>query len=117
METHAFDRISNDIANFHVRYGDKISCLIVRDMNSRTGESKDYVENDNTGYVPVPDDYIENDDVPHITSCGKKVPDEYGHKLIDLCKTYMSLFTSILKYMCYTWYTVKTIQIQFYIVL
>ena len=87
VETHAFDRISNDIANFHVRYGDKFSCLIVGDMNSRTGESKDYVENDNTGYVPVPDDYTEDDDVPHRTSCDKKAPDEYGHKLIDLCKT------------------------------
>ena len=35
----------------------------------------------------------------------------------DSFHLYMSLFTSILKYMCYTWYTVKTIQIQFYIVL
>ena len=29
VETHAFYRISDDIANFHVRYGDKFSCLIV----------------------------------------------------------------------------------------
>ena len=61
--------------------------LIIGDMNSRTDESKDYVENENTRYVPVPDNYTEDDDVPHRTSCDKKAPDEYGHKLIDLCKT------------------------------
>ena len=55
VETHAFDNIINVITNFHVQYVEKMSCLIVGERNSRTGESKDYVENDNTGYVPVPD--------------------------------------------------------------
>lgn len=87
IETHVFDKISEDLADFDERYGDSCQYMIVGDMNARTGEHKDYVDHDNTNYVPVPEDCEVDDDVPLRVSCDKKAPDEYGHKLLDLCKT------------------------------
>ena len=87
IETHVFDQINNDLADFHGRYGDNCQYMIVGDMNARTGEYKDYVDHDELNYIPVPEDYEVDEDVPARVSCDKKAPDEFGYKLLDLCKT------------------------------
>ncbi len=86
VEIHVFDQINSDLAHYCAEYGDNCQFMIVGDMNARTGEHKDFVDYEDQNYVPVPEDYRVDDDVPDRVSQDKKAPDEYGHKLLDLCK-------------------------------
>ena len=87
LEMHVFDRINSDIADFQTQFGEQCQFVIAGDMNARTGEYLDYVNHEEQHYVPLPNDYHADDDLPNRTSCDKKTSDEYGHKLLDLCKS------------------------------
>ena len=68
-------------------YGDECKFHIVGDLNARTGEMNDFIENDDVSYLPVPDDYIMEDSLIKTRANKDKVMNNAGKNLIELCKT------------------------------
>ena len=82
-----FDSLLLDIAN----YSDQGIVVLAGDLNSRVGESSDFVENDSLPegiYNNVSDvvTYI-NDIALPIRKSEDKICNTFGRKLIDLCKS------------------------------
>ena len=79
-----YNAIITDMAQFDVIYNCEF--LVCGDFNSRTALSPDYVLNDNSSHIPLPDDYIADDQSVIPRQNSDKVINNNGRKLIDMCK-------------------------------
>ena len=79
------DRISLDMAEIINRNGDETYFLVCGDMNARTRTLPDYVENDHSKHVPVPDDYVE-DVIPEPRHNMDKTINTQSRHFIEFCK-------------------------------
>ena len=84
VDTSVFDRLCDDIALFQSQHNFECSFIICGDMNARTKELPDMVLDDNSLYVPLPDDYVLDDYLPR--SSQDKSSNANGTLLLDFCK-------------------------------
>jgi hypothetical protein len=86
-DTDFFDRLLLDIAQFRISFGNCVDIFVSGDFNARTADRPDYVSQEDTVYVPLPDDYIVDHDVTPRTSMDTKAPNAHGYSLLDMCKS------------------------------
>ena len=79
-----YNAIITYMAQFDVKYNCEF--LVCGDFNSRTALLPDYVLNDNSSHIPLPDDYIADDQSVIPRQNSDKVINNNGRKLIDMCK-------------------------------
>ena len=60
--------------------------ILMGDLNSRTSNLPDYIQNDDTVYTPTPNMY-KPDDIPKMRLNSDLKVCDFGHKLIALCQT------------------------------
>jgi hypothetical protein len=77
-----FALVSQDLA----KYSNMGKCIILRDFNARTKTSADYIEHDSHKFDYLTPDYI-NDTPMYRRNMDLHVIDNYGNKLLDLCKS------------------------------
>ncbi len=88
-----FQELIDDVAELQ---NQGFETIVTGDFNARTSTHPDFVEFDGVdGHVPLPDDYIADEPTMgnaaggfnHVrASCDKVNPNDYGYKLLDLCK-------------------------------
>ena len=79
-----YNAIITDMAQFDVKYN--CECLVCSHFNSRTASLPDYVLNDNSSHILLPDDYIADDQNVIARHNSDKVINNNGRKF-DVCKT------------------------------
>ena len=84
VETSVFDRLSDDIASFQSMHNSRCSFIVCGDMNARSKDLPDMVLDDNSLYLPLPDNYIVDYYIPRISQ-DKKL-NSNGTSLLDFCK-------------------------------
>jgi hypothetical protein len=85
QSVHTFDRIEAHIADI-VNQNSDARFLLVGDLNARTSDRFDYIVDDMSEHVPLPDDYIV--DVPVCSRASRDtVINSNGTRLLELCKS------------------------------
>ena len=79
-----FSQIVLDMSDFHDLYSNPMY-FICGDMNSRTCTLTDYIENDSTRHIPLPDDYIRDSPMQPRANMDTVVNSQ-GKSLIELCR-------------------------------
>ena len=103
----SFDNIILDIARLKALHPNAVF-MVCGDMNGRTGVSPDYVINDNSRYLLLPDDYIEDSEIPWANE--DHVVNTQGRSVLEVCKICdlrivngrSGLDKDIGRYTCYT---------------
>ena len=80
------NKMRNGMAYYKSVYGDDCKFYIVGDLNARTGNLFDYIENDDSTHLPVSDDYIEDDATVKPRYNKDKTVNTSGRTLIEFCK-------------------------------
>ena len=80
-----FEEISLDMAIFKNKY---TGCefIISGDMNGRTGTQPDYIIQDCSDYLPLPDEYVEDNMACNERFSEDKIVNVQGRRLLDICK-------------------------------
>ena len=83
-----FCKIQNDISEFDNLYGeDNYVGIITGDMNARTSNVSDYIENDSVDHLQLPDNYNLEINLPTRVNKDDKPVNENGHSLLNFCKS------------------------------
>ena len=82
-DTDSFDNIILDIARLKALHPNAVF-MVCGDMNGRTGVSPDYVINDNSHYLPLPDDYIEDSEI--LRANEDHMVNTQGRSVLEVCK-------------------------------
>lgn len=85
IEEDVLDRIALDMVDIQNDNNYDVHFLIVGDMNGRTGELPDFVENDFSRHLPTPEEYIEDAKIPERVSLDKTV-NNAGKNILSFCK-------------------------------
>ena len=80
------NKMRNGMAYYKSVYGDDCKYNIVGDLNARTGNLFDHIENDDSTHLPVSDDYIEDDATVKPRYNKDKTVNTSGRTLIEFCK-------------------------------
>ena len=80
-----FDRMLDTVAEIESKEQD-CSFIICGDMNARTRESADYLTDDNSQHVPLPEDYTLDENIPPRFSLDKNASNANGNMLLSFCK-------------------------------
>ena len=79
------DQIVLDIAKFECDYENPLY-LVAGDFNSRVAALPDYVEHDDSRYLPLPDEYTVDDNIVSPRSTADATVNAQGKRLLELCK-------------------------------
>ena len=82
-ENDAFDSLILDMAKFKDMYRDAIF-LVCGDMNGRTGNAPDHLVNDNSSYLPLPDNYVEDIELWRVNE--DHIINTQGRNILEMCK-------------------------------
>ena len=80
-----FEYLADDICHFKRDFPE--ACyLIAGDMNGRTAGLNDFIDIDNSMYLPLPADYDEDNDPPAVRVNEDRIVNSHGRSIIELCK-------------------------------
>ena len=79
-----FDRMLDTVAEIESKEQD-CSFIICGDMNACTGESDDYLTDDNLQHVPLPEDYTLDENITPRFSLDKNASNANGNMLLSFC--------------------------------
>ena len=82
-----FDRLSLKISNIESESDTNCEYIITGDMNARTRDYLDMVEDDNCDYVPVPDDYTVDSVITRSSKDNIAPVNDNGWGLFNFCKS------------------------------
>ena len=80
-----FDVILSDISLFKTDFPN-VDYVICGDMNERTGTLPDYIVNDYSSYLPLPDEYVEDVEPIAMRHNEDKMINTQGKRVIEICK-------------------------------
>lgn len=85
VDSCVFDRLFDTIVDLENKH-ENCSFVVCGDMNARTRESPDYLVDDNSHYIPLPENYLVDQDVIPRYSLDKHGSNSNGQMLLDFCK-------------------------------